>query len=85
MIITFLLNIINNFVYALLSVLPLSTGYDSKVLAAVDTVLGYVDSFNILFPLGTLIQIVMAYITFVELPIFIFKTVRWVVSVVRGS
>jgi len=61
------------------SVLPQSVGFSDSVVSAFATMAGYVQILDTLLPLSTL-AIVLSVIISVDIAIFGFKTVKWLVS-----
>jgi len=61
------------------SVLPQSAGFSDSVVSAFSTMSGYVQILNTLLPLSTLALVLSVVIT-VDIAIFGFKTLKWLVS-----
>ena len=72
--------IVNIFV----SILPTSTGLPENVSEAFSTFIGYLNGFNLIFPISTMFQILTIYIGF-QLAVFTFYFVRFMINLVRGS
>jgi len=64
---------------ALVAVLPSSSGFPADVQSAFTTMAGYVQILNTLLPLSTLAT-VLALLISVDLAIFGFKSLKWLIS-----
>jgi len=63
----------------IVNILPDSTGFPSDVQTAFDTMGGYVQLLDTLLPVGTL-AVVLGILVSVDVAIFGFKTLKWLVS-----
>jgi len=72
------------FLKGLVAVLPTSTGFTSNFTDALTTFFGYAYSFNDIFPIDTLLTVMVALVAF-EAAVLGYKFVRWILSIVRGT
>lgn len=64
---------------AIIAILPTSTGFPSEVTDAFTTMAGYVQILDTILPISTLAT-VLGILIAVDLAIFGFKTLKWLVS-----
>jgi len=67
-----------------LNVLPEGGPLPSGVSDAITLIYGYMQMFNVLFPMDALFQVLLATLTF-EAAMFVWRMIRWTLSVVRGA
>jgi len=79
MLTTFIFTIAYNAIAWIISWFPVSSGYPQVVFDAVDTISGYMGLIDKIIPLETLAYC-LAIIFSVELLIWGFKTVKWIIS-----
>ena len=65
-------------------VLPTSAGLPSNVATGIDFIVAKLFSFNFILPVNTMIQI-LQYVLFIEVAIFFFKFIKFILNLVRGS
>lgn len=77
--INLIFTLIFNMLNALLNLFPIGTGFPSSVHTAFSTLGGYIGIFDVFIPISILLfclQTVFA----VEIAIFGFKTIKWIIS-----
>lgn len=78
-----ILELLSNIGYAIVSsiigIFPVSTGLPAEVLTSAATIGGYVQVWDVLFPVATFATVITLVFS-VEISIFGFKTVKWILS-----
>jgi len=77
--ITFILNVIFNFLQFIINLFPTGTGFPTAFHTAATTAGGYLKMIDGLVPLSTL-KTVLLLVFSVEIIIFTFKTLKWLMS-----
>jgi len=82
----FIIPIFFSAVIVILNLLPTTAQYPlpTEISSSLTLILGYAFAWNSIFPLDTLLTVALISIG-LELAIFTWKIIRWVIGVVRGS
>jgi len=77
--ITLILLAVYSFISFLIGILPTGTGFPSTIHSAFSTLGGYVGIFDVFIPISTLL-FCLTTIFGVEIAVFGFKTLKWLIS-----
>jgi len=79
MIITGIILLGYNIINWIIQIFPISTGFSTTVQASFTTIVGYVGMFNPILPYATVGAVLLIIIP-VDLGIFAFKNIKWIIS-----
>lgn len=77
-------SLVNNVLNWLVNLLPTSDGLSTEVSASLNTIFGYIASFNLLFPFDVMFKII-SYVLFFEITFLTYKIIRFALNFARGS
>jgi len=79
MITTLIINLAYSLLSGIIALFPIGEGFPSDAMSAMTTLGGYLRTFDPIFPTQTLIT-TLTILFLVELAIFAFKTIKWIIS-----